>query len=186
VLTETGVITAGSRVAGQLAALCQRLGAPGYGITGPAAAEIPAQWASVLAHRGAAVAADGPGVFAPLVSILPDIDGTQFVLAGLSVVAGQSHLHVISSGMPQLTDRFAHNWTPGYSWWLRDTARNWHVATADEPCPFGDGLQAFRLQWTPPVPAVPGPVQVVVTGPATRVRATIPIHPKPGTREPDT
>ncbi len=186
VLTEAGVIAAGSPVPGQLAALCQRLGAAPPGITVPPAAEIPAQWASVLAHRDAPFPADGPEVFAPLASILPDVDGTQFVLAGLSMAAGESHLHVISGGTPQLTDRSADNWTPDFSWWLKDSAGNWHVATADEPCTFGDGLQAFRLQWTPPLAAVPGPVEVGVTGPATRVRATIPIHPKLGTGDPDT
>jgi hypothetical protein len=35
VLTETGAIAAGSPVPGQLAALCQRLGASGHGITVP-------------------------------------------------------------------------------------------------------------------------------------------------------
>jgi hypothetical protein len=46
VLTEAGAIAAGSPVPGQLAALCQRLGAAGPGITVPPAAQIPAQWAA--------------------------------------------------------------------------------------------------------------------------------------------
>jgi hypothetical protein len=54
-------------------------------------------------------------VFAPLADILPDVDGAQIALAGLSAAAGESHLHVVSSGMPQLADRFAHNWKPGFS-----------------------------------------------------------------------
>ena len=61
VLTETGAIAAGSPVPGQLAALCQRLGAAGHGITVPPAKQIPAPWASVLAHRrvfGGAAAPD--------------------------------------------------------------------------------------------------------------------------------
>jgi hypothetical protein len=183
VLTEAGAIAAGSPVPGQLAALCQRLGAAGHGITVPPAAEIPAQWASVIAQRDAPVPADGPEVFAPLACVLPEVDGARFALAGLSTAAGESHLHVVSSGMPQLTDRFEHNWTPGFSWWLRDGAGNWHVATAGEPCTFGDGTQAFRLRLTPPLAAVPGAAEVVATGPATRVRATVPIRPAPGPNE---
>ena len=183
VLTEAGAIAAGSPVPGQLAALCRRLGAAGHGITVPPAAEIPAPWASVLARRGAPVPAKGPEVFAPLPGILPDLDGARFALAGLSMTAGESHLHVVSSGMPQLADRFAHDWTPGFSWWLGDGAGNWHVATAGEPSTLGDGTQAFRLRLTPPLAAVPDAAEVVVTGPATRVRARVPVRPAPGTSE---
>ena len=70
----------------------------------------------------------------------------------------------------------------GFSWWLRDGAGSCHVAAAGEPCTFGDGMQAFRLRLTPPL-AVPDAAEVVVTGPATRVRATIPIRPAPGPSE---
>jgi hypothetical protein len=185
VLTQAGAIAAGSPVPGQLAALCQRLGAAGHGITVPPAQQIPAPWASVIARRDAPVPAGGPEVFAPLACVLPDVDGARFALAGLSTAAGQSHLHVISSGMPPLTDRFAHNWKPGFSWWLRDGAGNWHVATADQPWTAGDGTQAFRLRLTPPLAAVPDAAEVVVTGPATRVRTTIPIRPAPVTSDDD-
>jgi hypothetical protein len=77
--------------------------------------------------------------------------------------------------------RFRWNWTPGFSWWLRDRAGNWHVGTPGEPDTygdgmsvymFGDGLQAFWLRLTPPL-AVPGLTEIVVTGPATRARATL-------------
>jgi hypothetical protein len=180
VLTEAGAIAAGSPVPGQLAALCQRLGAAGHGIAVPPAEQIPAPWASVLARRDAPVPADGPEVFAPLAVVLPDVDGVRFALAGLSTAAGESHLHVISSGMPPPADWFAYNWAPGFSWWLKDSAGNWHVAAADEPCAFGDSMQAFGLRLTPPLAAVPDAAEVVVTGPATRVRATVPCA-APGT-----
>ena len=183
VLTGAGAIAAGSPVPGQLAALCRRLGAAGHGIAVPPAAEIPAQWASVLARRGAPAPAKGPEVFAPFPGVLPDVDGARFALAGLSMAAGESHLHVVGSGMPQLADRFAHDWTPGFSWWLGDGAGNWHVAAAGEPCTLGDGTQAFGLRLTPPLAAVPDAAEVVVTGPATRIRATVPVRPAPGTTE---
>jgi hypothetical protein len=179
VLMEAGAIAADSPVPGQLAALCQRLGAAGHGITVPPAAQIPAPWASVLARRHAPVLADGLDVFAPLGRVL-DVDGARFALAGLSTAAGQSHLHVVGSGMPQLAERFAWNWKPGFSWWLLDGAGNWHIATADERSTIaGEGTQAFRLRLTPPLAAVQDAVQVVVTGPATRVRATVPVGPAP-------
>lgn len=77
VLTKTGVIAAGSPESGQLAALCQRLGVAGHGITAPPAAQIPAAWASVIAHRDAPVPADGPDACAPLNCVLPDVDGVR-------------------------------------------------------------------------------------------------------------
>jgi hypothetical protein len=175
VLTETGAIAAGSPVPGQLAALCQRLGASGHGITVPPAGDIPAPWASVVAHREAPEPT-GPDLFAPLACVLPDVDGARFALAGLNMVAGESHLHVISSGMPRLADRYQWNWTPGFSWWLRDSTGNWHVATAGEPLTLDDDMQAFRLRLTPPLATLPDAFEVEVTGPAARARATVPVR----------
>ena len=177
VLTETGAIAPDSPVPGQLAALCRRLGGAGHGITIPPATRIPAPWASVLAHRDGPAVADGPEVFAPLACVSPDVDGAQFALAGLSTAGGESYLHVVGKGMAPLADRFAWNWTPGFSWWLRDGTGNWHVAAAGEPQALGDDIQAFRLRLTPPLAAVPDAVEVVVTGPATQIRATVPIRP---------
>lgn len=182
VLMEAGAIAADSPLPGQLAALCQQLGAVGHGITVPPGEELPASWASVIAHRDAPVPAGGPDVFAPLACVLPDVDGARFALTGLSTAAGESHLHVISSGMRQLAGPFEWNWTPGFSWWLRDSTGNWHVGTLGKPGTygdgmsshaFGDGMQAFWLRLTPPLPAPPGPAEIVLTGPATQVRATV-------------
>jgi hypothetical protein len=190
VLTEAGALAAGSLLPSQLAALCQRLGADGHGLTVPAAAEIPAPWASVIAHREEP--AGDADMFAPLGRLLPDVDGARLALAGLSTAAGESHLHVISSGLPLPVRRYQWDWTPGLSWWLRDSTGNWHVATADAPHLFengmrvhmlDDGLQVIWLRLTPPLaPAAdgrrpkgvsPGPAEIIVTGMAARVRATI-------------
>ncbi len=177
VLTEAGAIAPDSPVPGQLAALCRRLGAAGHGITIPPAAQIPVPWASVIAHRDAPAVADGPEVFAPLACVLPDVDGARFALAGLSTAGGESYLHVVGKGMAPLADRYAWNWTPGFSWWLRDGAGNWHVAAAGEPHTLGEDIQAFRLRLTPSLAAVPDTAEVVVTGPATQIRATVPMRP---------
>jgi hypothetical protein len=179
VLAETGTIAPDSPVPGQLAALCRRLGAAGHGITIPPAAQIPAPWASVIAHRDAPALADGPEVFAPLACVSPDVDGAQFALAGLSTAEGESYLHVVGKGMAPLADRYAWNWTPGFSWWLRDSTGNWHVAAAGEPHTVGDDIQAFRLRLTPPLTAAPDTAEVVVTGPATQIRATVPMSSGP-------
>jgi hypothetical protein len=57
---------------------------------------------------------------------------------------------------------------------LKDGGGNWHVATAGEPWTFGDSTQAFRLRLTPPLTVIPGPVELVLTGPSTRVRVRFP------------
>jgi hypothetical protein len=183
VLKATGAIAAGSPLPGQLAALVRRLGGDWPAGTGPPAApaaeiaEIPAPWSSVLAGDNAPRPAEAPEAFAPVAHLLPDVDGARFVLVGLSLTDGESHLHVIGSGrLPEPADQYEHNWTPGFSWWLRDRAGHWHVGTSVEPWPFGDGLQSFQLRLTPPLTAVTGPVELVLTGPATQIRAVVPIR----------
>jgi hypothetical protein len=172
VLTDVGVIAAGNPLPGQLAALCQRLGTAGHGITVRPAANIPAEWASVVAHRDAPVPAGAPEMFSPLAAVLPDVDGAWIAVAGLSSAAGQSHLHLVSIGLPPVADRFAYNWTPGLSWWLADGNGHWHVGTAGEPWTFGDGTQVFRLRLTPPLTAPPDAAGLVLTGPSTRIRVS--------------
>jgi hypothetical protein len=121
------------------------------------------------------VPAGAPELFAPLAAVLADVDGAWFGLAGLSSAEGESHLHVVSVGLPPLADRFQYNWAPGFSWWIADGGGNWHVGTAGEPWTFGDGTQAFRLRLTPPLTAVPDALEVVLTGPSTRVRVGFPV-----------
>jgi hypothetical protein len=182
VLKETGLIARDSPLPSQLAALCRRLGGDwpsrsGSSASSAASAEIPAPWASVLAGYSTPRSAAVPEAFAPVAHLLPGVDGARFALAGLSMADGESHLHVIGSGrLPEPADRYEHNWTPGFSWWLRDPAGHWHVATVTEPWSFGDGLQSFQLRLTPPLVAVTGPMELVLTGPATQVRAVVPIR----------
>jgi hypothetical protein len=105
--------------------------------------------------------AGGVEVFAPLACVLPDVDGAR------------------------LARRYQWDWTPGLSWWLRDSSGNWHVVMADEPrmpddgmqaYTLDDGMQAFWLRLTPPLATISDAAEIVVTGPATRVRATVPVH----------
>ncbi len=176
-LTGAGLVAADSPAPGQLAGLCQRLGVPGHGIAGPAAAELPARWASVIAQRPAKAA--GPEVFAPLAAILPDIDGIRFALAGLSLAAGESYLHVAASGLPELAGRFTRQWRPGPSVWVRDGAGNWHVTVIAEPSARAAGEAEFRLRLIPPLAAPPDALEVLVTGVSARIRAVVPVGPVP-------
>jgi hypothetical protein len=196
VLTDAGAIAADSATPGQLAALCQRLGVSGsgsgghgisghgisgHGIAAAPATEIPAPWASVVAQREAGAAGRrAPEVFAPLGVVLPDIEGTRLAIAGLSMAAGESFLHVVGSGLRQLESIYG--WDMGFSWWLRDGAGHWHVAVPDgaaklEAAPLESGEAAFSLRLTPPLAAPPDTLEVVVRGRSARLRAIVPVRP---------
>lgn len=186
VLAAAGAIAADSAIAGQLAALCQRLGVSGHGIIVPAAAQIPDRWAEVLPPglAGPAGPAAGPGPgpewFVPLGPAAADADGTRFAFAGLTTAAGQSFLHVVATGLRPM---LAHRWDTGFSWWVRDEAGRWHVAAETDPQARSPGLAgrvgatALRLRLTPPLRARPEQIEVTVTGRRTGVRAVVPVGP---------
>jgi hypothetical protein len=50
------------------------------------------------------------------------------------------------------------------------------LRAAGEPLTLDDGMQAFWLRLTPPLATLTDAVEVVVTGPAARVRATVPVR----------
>jgi hypothetical protein len=159
VLTGAGTIAAGSPAIGRLVALCDRLGITRHGITAPAAQDIPAQWSSVLDRAG--VALHAAGEYAALGTVLPLIEGTRLVLAGLSVADGDSFLLVVTSGPLPL---------PPLSWWARDSAGDWHVAVPRYPETYGDE-SVLKLQLVPPLDLSGDTVEIVVTGATGRVRA---------------
>jgi len=176
-LIEAGLIAADNPAAARLAALCQRLGVPGPGPAIAAADRLPLRWASVIAQRPAPET--GPELFAPLATILPDLGGTRFALAGLSLTAGESYLHVVASGLPRLAERFGPGWRPGFSWWVRDSAGNWHLGVmAGRGDPPG-GEAEFLLRLVPPLAVTPGEIEVLVGASSAAVRAVMPVRAAP-------
>lgn len=188
VLTGAGAIAPDSPTPGHLAALCRRLGVDPHGIhgvhgfTAPAAAGIPGPWADVLAGLDAEPADPGPDWFAPLGVIMPELDGARLALTGLTYAEGETDLHVVASGGPVWA---APGWDPGYSLWVRDAAGTWHVALETgrngvaPGLPGGSGWEVRWLRLTPPLRGFPETVEVVVTGPATRTRAVVPVREGP-------
>ena len=150
---------------------------PGPGPTIAAAIRLPARWASVIAQRPAPET--GLELFAPLAAILPDLDGTRFALAGLSLTAGNSYLHVVASGLPNLAERFGPGWRPGFSWWMRDGAGNWHLGVragrGDPPA----GEAEFLLRLVPPLAVTPEAIEVLVGANSAAVRAVVPVRAAP-------
>jgi hypothetical protein len=182
ILAAAGAIAPDSATPGHLAALCQRLGARGHGIAAVADADLPASWASVLAGLDPGSAEPGPEWYAPLGVVLADTDGARFAVGGLTSAAGQTHLHVVATGVPLPSG----GWDPGFSWWVRDDHANWHVGTQSYRHRRDCGQVAFRVRLIPPLSARPDTIEVAVTGPATRVGALVPVREAPGCRTLDT
>jgi hypothetical protein len=171
VLAGAGALAADSPAPAHLAALCQRLGVSGHGITVPAAAQIPARWAEVLPPSADDPA--GPEWFVPLGPAAADLDGTRFAFAGLTSAGGQSLLHVVAGGSAagadeRLPPRATYRWYTGFSWWVRDDAGGWHLGTETDPgersASPASTTVAFRLRLTPPLRTRPEAIEVVVTG----------------------
>lgn len=181
VLTGAGIVAADSPLLGQLAALCDQLGIE-HGIAATPAV-LPPSWASVIEQHAAVEHGDrgeqGAGLAAPLAASLPDVDGARFAVAGLTSTAGASILHVIATGPMVCAGPWFYGRYRGCSWWVKDAAGGWHVALARDPdfLPGGDAALAFTL--TPPLQAAQS-LELVVTGPATRVHATVPMRPVRG------
>jgi hypothetical protein len=176
-LADVGAIAADSATPGQLALLCERLGITGHGISAAPAARLPGRWASVLAQRDAAPAGQHQEIFAPLATLLPDIEGTRFALTGLTSAAGKSYLDLVASGLPERAGAGPYRWTTGFGWWLRDDTGGWHTAARNDAAMQSRGeAAAFRLRLVPPLVSCPDTVEVAVIGPASSLRAVVPVR----------
>ena len=114
---------------------------------------------------------DGPRGTAPVVAVLPELDGARFVLAGLSSWERQATVLV-----------FAWGWHPSprgfrpeqpFSWWARDDAGRWHVGRATA---HGAPAGTFTLELAPPLHPAASSLEVILTGRSGRVTATLPLR----------
>lgn len=158
-----------SAAAAHLAALCQRRAIE---VRGPLAdrartVPLPVPWASLLS-RGRP--GDGPPGAAPVVAVLPELDGARFVLAGL--VSGERHASLLV---------FAWGWEPQprefrprqpFSWWARDDAGRWYVGRASA---FNSVDGTFHLELQPPLHPGIRSLDIILTGTSRRITATVPI-----------
>jgi hypothetical protein len=82
--------------------------------------------------------------------------------------------------MPELAERFTRDWYPGFSWWVRDGAGDWHVAVMAEPCARAAAEVQFRLRLVPTLAAAPDTIEVLVTPGRHGVHAIVPVRAAPG------
>jgi hypothetical protein len=180
-LRAVGLLPDGSPVPGQLAALAERLGAPGRLIAEPG--ELPERWAGVLdaGVRAAGPAADargagtaradgtnaaGPVAAAYLSAVLPETDGLEIHLAGMVTLPDEGTL--MFGGLRAESD------DGGQSLWLRDDAGGWHAVSVRGWSSSGNSY-TFQAAVEPPVGPETSRVEFYVTGATAEVRAVIPL-----------
>ncbi len=168
-LTAVGLLSRHSPAASQLAALCARRAIE---VRGPWASRaratgLPGPWASVLSGSRRV---DGPQGVSGAAAVLPEIDGARFVLAGLSSWERHATLLVFAWGWSQQPQEFRPR--QPFSWWARDDAGRWHVArTGVHDAATG----TFQLELTPPLHPAAKSLDIILTGRAGQVTATLPL-----------
>jgi hypothetical protein len=177
-LQASAALSPSSRLPGQLAVLCTRLGISGHGLAAPPTGDLPESWLSLLAYRrrGKPEQAPVPG-WAVTAIELPELDGARVTVLGLHNGDHGQFLHLLASGV-----------TPEYTWpygtiadrmpivWLRDCNGAWHTARPRSSGPLRNS-DDFLL-WprvVPPLAHGTPQVDIVAAGPSAEVRATLPL-----------
>ncbi|HEX9359283.1 MAG TPA: hypothetical protein VF933_36415, partial [Streptosporangiaceae bacterium] len=180
-LIGSGTMAAGDPAVLRLAGLGWRLGLD-LGPGGPVpASALPPAWISLLADGHAH---DGPDAVAPFAADLPEIDGARVALAGLRSSADGATLHVMASGW----EPRGHGWLvhgsgpddtpPGLSlsWRARDSTGRWHLVSGMSWGAASQTRGMIKMYLTPPLHPAATALDVFVTGPRHRVRATVPLR----------
>lgn len=145
----------------------------------PAGALSPA-WVSLLADGHVH---DGPDAVAPFTAALPGIGGARFALAGLRSARSGATLHVMASGWePEGQGWLVQGTRPGdrpldlsLSWRARDSTGRWHVVSGMSWGPAAQTGGMIKMYLTPLLHPAATALEVIVTGPARQVRATVPL-----------
>ena len=128
-LDAVGALEPARAAVGRLVTLAGRLGVaipPALSAAAPPGpAELPEAWRNVLENRDRR---DGPLGAAPAAAVLPELDGTRFVLAGLRSDEAGADLHVMAWGAQVLPHFLLTPRSGRWSWSARDDRGRWHVA----------------------------------------------------------
>jgi len=172
-LEASGALPPSSPGLARLVAVARQVGISVPAALSPfrAADSLPAAWTSVLANRDRR---DGPVGNTAAAIVLPELEGTRVVLAGLRSSAAEAELHVLAWGWPD-EERYmvAHQEEP-LSWWARDDAGRWHLAEMNGGG-FGDGQADFELRLIPPLHPEASALEVCLTGRSGHVTVTVPL-----------
>ena len=178
-LQAAGALTPSSRLPGQLAGLCTRLGISGHGLPAPPLDDLPEPWLSLLAYgqRGKPERAPVPD-WAVTAIELPELNGARITVLGLHNGQRGQFLHLLASGV-----------TPEYTWsygtiadrmpvvWLRDPDGRWHTTRPAQTGQLRDtDVSIPLLKIVPPLDHGTPRVDVVVAGSSAEVRVTVPLR----------
>jgi hypothetical protein len=177
-LQAAAALPPSSRLPGQLAGLCARVGISGHGIAAPPTGDLPEPWLSLLAarRRGNPERVPVPG-WAVTAIELPELDGARVTILALHNGEHGQFLHLLASGI-----------TPEYTWpygtianrmpvlWLRDRGGRWHTARPARSAPLRDTDD--YLLWhrvVPPLDHGTPWIDVVAAGQSAEIRARLPL-----------
>jgi hypothetical protein len=173
-LEAVGALEPARDPVGRLLALAGRLGAdipPALRAVAPPG-RLPDAWTDVLENRDRR---DGPHGAAPAAAVLPELDGTRFVLAGLRSEAARAELQVVVWGWPDAPLWRAVPEIEPWCWSARDDQGRWHIATESGARIYSDDRRHLQLNLVPPLHPRATSLEVMVAGPPGQATATVPL-----------
>jgi len=169
----TGAIEPARDAVGRLVTLADRIGADVPPVLRAAAVphDLPAEWASVLenSHR-----LDGPRGMTAAAAVLPEIDGTRFVLAGLRSDQSGAKLFALAWGSHRMFSLPDYPGFSPWSWSARDDQGRWHVLGRGAYSGSDDHAE-LQLCLKPPLHPRATSLEVILSGPSGQVSATVPL-----------
>jgi hypothetical protein len=174
-LEGAGALAPARDAVGRLVSLADRLAVdvpPALRAAAPPG-DLPAAWVSVLENGRRR---DGPCGIIPAAVVLPELDGTRFVLAGLRSSAAGAQLHVLAWGRHRMPGFFVfqHGRVGVWSWSARDDRGRWHILT-EGSCSAGDLHANLQLEIRPPLHPQATSLAVTMAGRSGQVTATVPL-----------
>jgi hypothetical protein len=171
-LEAAGALSPFSPVPGYLATVCERLDISGHGITAAPTADLPGPWLSLLAWYGRRHRPPVHDGMAAAGTVLPDVDGARVALGGLQTRDNRTSLYLVVWPGPSV-EPFSYQ---GFSCWLRDDARQWHLAVPGSWRQDTGGQVTGTLQVLPPLGRDCTRITLLASTPASRVRAEVPLR----------
>jgi hypothetical protein len=172
-LEGAGALAPARDAVGRLISLADRLGVdvpPGLRAAGPPC-DLPAAWVSVLENGRRR---DGPRGTIPVAVVLPEVDGTRFVLAGLRSNAAGAQLDVLAWGRHRLPGVFGQDRISSWSWSARDDQDRCYILT-ERSCSAGDLHANLQLEMRPPLHPEATSLELTMAGRSGQVTATVPL-----------
>jgi len=172
-LEAVGALEPARDAVGRLVALAGRLGldVPPALLAAAAPGRLPAAWSGVLENRNRR---DGPRGAAPAAAVLPELDGTRFVLAGLRSEAARAELHMMVWGWTHAQVWLADAAAAPWGWSARDDQGRWHIVTENSASYDDDGGH-LKLNLFPPLHPQATSLEVTVAGRSGRATVTVPL-----------